>query len=135
MKSPMACVRRPRSSLPPSELHRPASPARTMAHAGTYPMYACDVPGVNLPSPTRAAWAYDTRGAGLAHYTCVTQHSRGGCLLVPDQLPDGVLGQTPASVLELADPRDGPQSAISIERVVDWTETQLTARAAGQAPA
>ena len=28
------------------------------AKAGTYPMYACDVPGVYLASPTKAAWKY-----------------------------------------------------------------------------
>jgi hypothetical protein len=40
-----------------------AASAPGVAHAGTYPMYACDVPGINLPAPTRAAWAgYDSAG-------------------------------------------------------------------------
>ena len=27
-----------------------------VAHAGSSPMYACDVPGINLPAPNRGAW-------------------------------------------------------------------------------
>ena len=39
-----------------------AAPA--VANAGQYPMYAGDVPGVNLPAPSQGAWTfYDTSGA------------------------------------------------------------------------
>jgi hypothetical protein len=50
-----------------------AAVAPDVAHAGTYPMYACDVPGINLPAPTRAAWTnYDTAGTIQAFDDCVT---------------------------------------------------------------
>ena len=83
-----ACVRRPRSSPSPS-CPQPASAGAGEAKAGTYPMYACDVPGVYLASPTKAAWRYYDNAGQVSHIdTCVTQPNRGGVLRVPDQLPD-----------------------------------------------
>ena len=106
------------------------------AKAGSYPMYACDVPGVYLASPTKAAWRYYDNAGQVAHNdTCVTQPNRGGAYSFQINYPTGVLQQNGGVGLELEIPATGPQSAISIERVVDWTETQLTAMGPGQAPA
>ena len=106
------------------------------AHAGTYPMYACDVPGVYLASPTKAAWRYYDNAGQISHIdTCGTQPNRGGAYAFQINYPTGVLQQNGGVGLELEIPATGPQSAISIDRVVDWTETQLTATAPGQAPA
>jgi hypothetical protein len=106
------------------------------AQAGTYPMYACDVPGVYLASPTRAAWRYYDNAGQISHIdTCGTQPNRGGAYGFQINYPTGVLQQNGGVGLELEIPATGPQSAISIDRVVDWTETQLTATAPGQAPA
>jgi hypothetical protein len=108
----------------------------TDAHAGTYPMYACDVPGVHLPAPTRADWhIYDTSGEVSPINTCVTQIGRGGSYSFSINYPTGRLAQGTSIGLELQIPSSGPQSAISIERVVDWSETQLSPLGPGQAPA
>ena len=104
--------------------------------AGTYPMYACDVPGVYLPSPTKAAWKYYDSAGQVSHIdTCVTQPSRGGAYGFQINYPTGILPQNTGVGLGLEIPSTGPQSAISISRVVDWTETQLAPLGAGQAPA
>lgn len=106
------------------------------AKAGAYPMYACDVPGVYLASPTKAAWKYYDNAGQISHIdSCVTQPNRGGAYAFQVNYPTGVLQQNAGVGLELEIPSTGPQSAIAIERVVDWTETQLTAMGAGQAPA
>ena len=106
------------------------------AHAGTYEMYACDVPGINLPAPSKAAWTtYDTSGAVMQIDGCSSHGGRGGAFSFAINYPTGVLAQGTGSGLSLQIPSSGPQSAISIQRVVDWTSTQLTPLAAGQAPA
>ncbi len=105
------------------------------AHAGVYPMYACDVPGVNLPAPTRGAWNYyDTSGEVQHHDTCLTR-TRGGSYAFQINYPSGRLRQATGVGLELRMPSSGPQSAITIERVVDWTDTQLSPLGSGEAPA
>jgi hypothetical protein len=106
------------------------------AHAGTYPMYACDVPGVNLQSPTRGAWmSYSNAPHVIQTDTCVSQQGRGGSFSFRLNYPVGVLQQSGEVGLELRMPSSGPQSAISIARVVDWTETQLSPSAGSEAPA
>jgi hypothetical protein len=106
------------------------------ARAGTYPMYACDVPGVNLPAPTKAAWTPYNTSVHVGYYdSCVSQSGRGGSFAFVINYPTGVLQQNTGAGLELGIPATGPQSAISIDRVVDWSETQLAPYAAGQAPA
>src|SRR5690242_10378393 len=62
------------------------------AHAGSYPMYACDVPGINLPAPTRAAWAdWDTSGMVQHLGDCTT--TAHGSLSFAINYPTGVLVQ------------------------------------------
>jgi hypothetical protein len=105
------------------------------ARAGTYPMYACDVPGVNLPSPGKGPWAlYLNSEHVIANDDC-NRAGRGGSYSLGINYPYGVLAQNTGGGLELAVPSSGPQSAITIDRVVDWTETQLTPGSGGQAPA
>ena len=104
-----------------------------VAHAGTYPMYACDVPGINLPAPTRAGWAYyDTAGTIARGDTCsttphgaITWRINGG----------GVFPQATDTGVQLQIPSTGPLSNVSIVRVVDWTRLDLTAQGPNQAPA
>jgi hypothetical protein len=104
------------------------------AQAGTYPMYACDVPGINLPAPTRAAWQYwDTSGQIQMYNQCTT--AKGGSTVFQINYPTGTLAQNTGVGLRLNIPETGPQSNISIERVIDWSETALTAQGPGQAPA
>jgi hypothetical protein len=106
------------------------------ADAGTYPMYACDVPGINLPAPTKGAWGYYDTSGQIGHYdTCVTQAGRGGSYAFAINYPTGRLQQNGGVGLELSIPASGPHSAVSIERVVDWTDTALAASGPGQAPA
>jgi hypothetical protein len=106
------------------------------AHAGTYPMYACDVPGVNLPGATRAAWTpYDSSGQIQHHDTCVTTLGRGGSYTFQINYPTGRLQQNTGVGLELRIPSSGPKSRISIERVLDWSDTQLVPFGVGEAPA
>ena len=89
-----------------------------------------------LASPTKAAWKYYDNAGQVSHIdTCVTQPNRGGAYAFQINYPTGILQQNAGVGLELEVPSTGPQSAISIERVVDWTETQLTAMGPGQAPA
>jgi hypothetical protein len=103
------------------------------ARAGTYPMYACDVPGVNLPAPTRAAWTdFDTAGTVQHSDTCATTRhgaisfALNGFANLPQSANVGV---------QLQIPDTGPQSSISIERVIDWTRLDLAAQGPNQAPA
>jgi hypothetical protein len=106
------------------------------AHAGTYPMYACDVPGVYLASPTKAEWRYYDNAGQISHFdTCGSQPGRGGGYAFQVNYPTGVLHQGTGVGLQLEIPATGPQSAITIDRVIDWTETQLTPLGPGQAPA
>jgi hypothetical protein len=106
------------------------------ASAGSYPMYACDVPGVNLPSPTKGAWSfYDSSGQVQHHDSCVTTVGRGGHYSFQINYPTGRLQQNTGVGLELQIPSTGPRSAISIERVVDWSDTQLSPLGVGEAPA
>lgn len=113
-----------------------AAAAPSAAHAGTYPSYACDVPGINLPAPTKGAWTnYDSSGH-IQHWdSCGSQSGRGGASWFQINYPYGVLAQNTGVGVELQIPASGPLSAISIDRVIDWTTTQLTAQGAGQAPA
>ena len=61
------------------------------AKAGTYPMYACDVPGVYLASPTKAAWTYYDNAGQVSHIdTCVTQPNRGGAYAFQINYPTGI---------------------------------------------
>src|SRR3954451_1716039 len=128
--------RRPRAAAAlASALAATAALVPAAAHAGTYPMYACDVPGVNLPVPTRAAWTdWDTSGM-VQHWGDCTVVGRGGSLYVQINYPTGVLGQGTGAGVQLTVPGSGPQSAISIARVTDWSSTALTAQRAGEAPA
>ena len=114
----------------------PMSTALTeTAHAGTYTAYACDVPGVNLPAPSRGGWvAYDTSGQ-IQHWDDCTSKTVGGSVAFQINYPTGVLGQNTGVGLQLTIPASGPQSAISIARVTDWTTTALTPQGTGQAPA
>jgi hypothetical protein len=113
-----------------------AAAAPSAAHAGTYSSYACDVPGINLPAPTKGAWTnYDNSGH-IQHWdSCATQSGRGGASAFQINYPYGVLAQNTGVGVELQIPASGPLSAISIDRVIDWTTTQLTPQGAGQAPA
>ena len=105
------------------------------ADAGTYTAYACDVPGVNLPAPSRGGWmAYDTSGQ-IQHWDDCTSKTVGGSVAFQINYPTGVLGQNTGVGLQLTIPSSGPQSAISIARVTDWSTTALTPQGAGQAPA
>ena len=64
------------------------------AKAGTYPMYACDVPGVYLASPTKAAWKYYDNAGQVSHIdTCGTQPNRGGAYAFQINYPTGILQQ------------------------------------------
>jgi hypothetical protein len=106
------------------------------AHAGTYQMYACDVPGINLPSPSAGAWTVYNGAAGVTLAdTCSAGQGRGGAFSFSLNPPYGELPQTTGAGLELQIPSTGPQSAISIDRVVDWSATQLSPTSAGQPPA
>jgi hypothetical protein len=110
-----------------------AAAAPGAAEAGTYPMYACDVPGINLPAPTRAAWAdWDTAGSVQMADTCATLphgeltfHTNAGAMLF----------QNTSVGLQLNVPPSGPKSAISIARVIDWTRLDLPTPDATEAPA
>src|SRR4051812_42049422 len=117
-----------------SALIATAALAPAAARAGTYPMYACDVPGVNLPAPTRAAWTdWDTSGQ-LQHLgDCPTVAH--GSIFFQINYPSGVLVQGTGAGVELDVPATGPRSAISIARVVDWSATALTAQRPNEAPA
>src|SRR4051794_1727098 len=118
-----------------SALAATAALAPAAAHAGTYPMYACDVPGVNLVAPTRAAWTdWDTSGMVQRWGDC-TVLGRGGSLYYQLNYPTGVLAQDTGAGVQLTVPSTGPQSAISIARVTDWSSTALTPQRAGEAPA
>ena len=117
-----------------SALAATAALAPAAAHAGTYPMYACDVPGVNLPAPTRAAWVdWDTSGQVQHVGNCTTVAH--GSIAFQINYPTGVLGQGTGVGVELNVPATGPQAAISIARVADWSTTALTAQRANEAPA
>jgi hypothetical protein len=113
-----------------------AATSPAAAQAGTYPMYACDVPGINLPAPTRAAWGfYDTSQQVRKLEDCTTRPGRGGSSYFLINYPIGVLAQNTGVGLRLSIPSSGPEANISIARVTDWSETALTPQAAGQAPA
>jgi hypothetical protein len=112
-----------------------AALAPAAAHAGTYPMYACDVPGVNLAAPTRAAWTDWDNSGMVQHWGDCTTVGRGGSLWYQINYPTGVLGQGTGAGVRLTVPSTGPQSAISIARVTDWSSTALTPQHAGEAPA
>ena len=72
------------------------------AKAGSYPMYACDVPGVYLASPTKAAWRYYDNAGQVAHNdTCVAQPNRGGAYSFQINYPTGILQQDAGVGLEL----------------------------------
>src|SRR4051812_2620100 len=117
-----------------SALAATAALAPAAAHAGTYPMYACDVPGVNLPAPTRAAWTdWDTSGQVQHHSDCAT--AAHGSVFFQINYPTGVLGQGTGVGVELRAPATGPQSAISIARVTDWSATALAAQHPNEARA
>src|SRR3954452_437044 len=104
-----------------SALAATAALAPAAAHAGTYPMYACDVPGVNLPAPTRAAWTdWDTSGL-VQHWGDCTVVGRGGSLYVQITHPTGVLGQGTCLGVQLTVHGSGPESAITSGRVTDWS--------------
>jgi hypothetical protein len=117
-----------------SALAATAALAPAAAHAGTYPMYACDVPGANLAAPTRAAWTdWDTSGQVQHFSDCAT--NAHGSIFFQINYPTGVLGQGTGVGVELRVPATGPRSAISIARVTDWSSTALTAQHPNEAPA
>src|SRR3954452_18192004 len=103
------------------------------AHAGSYPMYACDVPGINLPTPSRGAWTdFDTSGQVQHFENCTTTAGRGGSVWFQINYPIGFIGQQGGIGEELNIPA---ASNVTINRVADWTETALTAQGPNQPPA
>ena len=116
-----------------SALAATAALAPAAAHAGTYPMYACDVPGVNLPAPTRGPWAFYGSAVNVQHYNTCSTDSHGALTF---QLNGAApLEQNTEAGVELRIPSTGPQSAISVERVIDWTRLDLDAQGPNEAPA
>jgi hypothetical protein len=107
-----------------------------VAHAGSYPMYACDVPGINLPAPSRGAWVNWNTSHQIQQWDdCVTTRGHGGSIFFQINYPTGVLAQSTGIGVELNVPSTGPKSAISIADVTDWSSTALTPQGANQAPA
>lgn len=107
-----------------------------VAHAGSYPMYACDVPGINLPAPSRGAWVNWNTSHQIQQWDdCVTTRGHGGSIFFQINYPTGVLAQNTGIGVELNVPSTGPKSAISIADVTDWSSTALTPQGANQAPA
>src|SRR3954447_2335126 len=103
------------------------------AHAGSYPMYACDVPGINLPVPSRGAWIdFDTSGQVQHFENCTTKSGRGGSVWFQINYPTGFIGQQGGIGEELTIPAGWN---VTINRVTDWTETALTAQGPNQPPA
>jgi hypothetical protein len=110
-----------------------AALAPGVAHAGTYPMYACDVPGINLPAPSRAAWVnYNTAGTINTFDDCKTLVHGSVSFRINS---GGYFPQSTGVGLQLQIPATGAASSISIARVVDWTRLDLTAQGPNQAPA
>ena len=106
------------------------------AKAGTYPMYACDVPGVYLASPTKAAWKYYDNAGQVA---TTTRASPSPTAAAPTRSRSttrpGSSSRTQASAWSSRSRRRVRSRRSRSTRVVDWTETQLTAMGPGQAPA
>jgi hypothetical protein len=96
------------------------------AHAGTYPMYAGDVPGINLPAPSQGAWTFWNTSGGIQAYNELATKTQGASALWQINYPTGVLVQGTGVGLELTIPSTGAKSAVSIASVTDWTETALT---------
>jgi hypothetical protein len=105
-----------------------------VANAGQYAMYAGDVPNVNLPAPSQAAWTlWDTSGQVSANNTFRTA-TAGAQVAFSINYPTGVLAMNTGVGLQLTIPSSGAQSVIDIARVTDWSETALTAQNLHGAP-
>ena len=105
------------------------------AHAGSYPMYACAVPGINLPAPSRGPWVNWNTSHQIQQWDECVDRTRGGSIFFQINYPTGVLAQNTGIGVELTVPSTGPKSAISIADVTDWSSTALTAQGPNQPPA
>jgi hypothetical protein len=105
-----------------------AAVAPGVADAGQYPMYAGDVPDINLPAPSQAAWTfYDTSGQ-ISRANSFPTRTLGAEVTWTINYPTGFLAQNTGVGIQLKIPSTGAQSAIDIARVTDWSETYLTAQ-------
>lgn len=94
-----------------------ASQATDVAHAGTYVMRSCNVPG-ERPAPVGPwNWMY-TSAEIYANDEC----SRGGGF----GLNAGTISHGNVAAIHLGIPREGPQRAISIRRVRFWMIARLS---------
>jgi hypothetical protein len=97
------------------------------AHAGTYPMYAGDVPGVNLPAPSRGAWGFYSTSGQVSIVDQLGLATKGAYANFNINYPSGVLAQNAGVGMQLSLPPE-----VSIARVYDWSKTQLTAQGANE---
>src|SRR3954470_14450149 len=105
-----------------------AAVAPGVADAGQYPMYAGDVPNINLAAPSQAAWTfYDTSGQ-ISRANTFPTRTFGAEVTWAINYPTGFLAQNTGVGIQLKIPSTGAQSAIDIARVTDWSETYLTAQ-------
>jgi hypothetical protein len=96
-----------------------------VASAGTYFDYAGDRAGVNLPAPTLGDWGfYDTSGQ-VQRASDFTTKTKGAAINWQINYPTGTLDQNAGVGVQLQIPATGPKSAISINRVWDWTRLDL----------
>jgi hypothetical protein len=95
------------------------------ARAGTYFDYAGDPAGINLPAPSLGDWGfYDTSGQVQRASTFPTR-TKGASVAWQINYPTGVLAQNTGVGMQLQVPASGAKSAISINRVWDWTQLDL----------
>lgn len=95
------------------------------AHAGSYKMYTCNPPGVNLANPTRGPWAYDsTTPNNQLDDAC----ARGGAMSI-GHLNTVTMPAGTTTSFDLT-----PAPPIGIAQVVNYVSTALTTTAATSPP-
>jgi hypothetical protein len=100
--------------------------APSAASAGQYPMYAGNVPNFYLPAPSQGAWTFFNNTGQVGKYNSFPIATVGAEASWSINYPSGVFPQNTAVGMQLTIPGTGPKAAISIARVVDWSETYLT---------
>lgn len=93
------------------------------AHAGTYKLYSCNVPGRAAPTPSVGPWRVILDNANTRYFDDCAAGGAFGIGLDPqhrDLAPGGV------TALELRRPDVGPYAAIGIVRYRTWVTAELT---------
>lgn len=100
-----------------------AAHAPEPAHAGTYKMYTCSVPGRATSVPTKGPWTWELDNLNTGAYDNCAAGGTFGITLNPGQR---FMRQSSSAWLLLRRPSDGPFSRIGIVRYRTWLIAQLS---------